>query len=70
MRLTRCDSIKLRLSRLGLDQQDLASACGYTRSYVSKVLNGKRAPDALNKLEGQIKHWEVVAANERRRKTV
>jgi len=38
--------IKQRLSELGLDQRDLASATQVTESYVSQLLTRKKAPPA------------------------
>src|SRR3984885_510563 len=38
--------IKQRLSELGLDQRDLASATQVTESYVSQLLSRKKAPPA------------------------
>lgn len=38
--------IKQRLNELGLDQRDLAGATQVTQSYVSQLLNRKKAPPA------------------------
>src|ERR1700722_8643135 len=38
--------IKQRLNELGLDQRDLAAATQVTESYVSQLLNRKKAPPA------------------------
>ena len=38
--------IKQRLSELGLDQRDLAAASQVTESYVSQLLNRRKAPPA------------------------
>jgi transcriptional regulator with XRE-family HTH domain len=38
--------IKRRLSELGLDQRDLASATQVTESYISQLLNRRKAPPA------------------------
>ncbi len=38
--------IKRRLDELGLDQQDLATAAQVTESYISQLLNRKKAPPA------------------------
>ena len=43
--------IKHRLEEFGLDQRDLAQAAQVTESYVSQLLNGKRAPPAPNRTD-------------------
>jgi len=43
--------IKHRLGELGLDQRDLARAAQVTESYISQLLNRKKAPPATNRTD-------------------
>ena len=43
--------IKHRLEELGLDQRDLARAAQVTESYISQLLNRKKAPPATNRTD-------------------
>ena len=63
---TRTERIKNRLRKLGCTQQELADAIGYSRSYVSAVLNGRSAPDCLEAAEAQVHRWLDEAAPRRR----
>lgn len=66
-RYTRSQRAKMQLDKLGYSQQDLADAIGYSRPYVSNVLNGARSPACMKQIEAQLHHWQAVAQNERRR---
>ena len=43
--------IRKRLEELGLDQRDLASAAQVTESYISQLLNRKKAPPAPDRTD-------------------
>jgi len=43
--------IKHRLNELGLEQRDLATAAEVTESYISQLLNGKKAPPMANRTD-------------------
>jgi transcriptional regulator with XRE-family HTH domain len=43
--------IRHRLHELGLDQRDLAAAAQVTESYISQLLNGKKAPPIANRTD-------------------
>ena len=43
--------IRHRLNELGLEQRDLATAAKVTESYVSQLLNGKKAPPMANRTD-------------------
>ena len=43
--------IRHRLRELGVEQRDLATAAQVTESYISQVLNGKKAPPAPNRTD-------------------
>lgn len=61
------EQMKNRLRKLGYTQQELAEAVGYSRSYVSAVLNGHVAPDCLARMEAQVRAWMDEASAARRR---
>ncbi|MCI8524941.1 MAG: helix-turn-helix transcriptional regulator [Oscillospiraceae bacterium] len=63
---SRTERMKNRLRKLGYTQQELAEAIGYSRSYVTAVLNGRRAPDCLALAEAQVRQWMDEAAARRR----
>ena len=44
-------AIKKQRSRLGLSQEELASRCGFDRTYISMLERGKRNPSFLNLLK-------------------
>jgi len=46
-----CLAIKQRLEELGLEQKDLAAAAGVTDSYISQLLNRKKAPPAPDRTD-------------------
>ena len=64
-RYTRTEQAKHRLSKLGYTQQELADAIGYSRPYVSSVLNGRYAPWCLEAIEEQIRFWQGAASSAR-----
>lgn len=66
-RYTRSQRAKMQLDKPGYSQQDLADAIGYSRPYVSNVLNGARSPECMKQIEAQLVHWQAVARNEWRR---
>ena len=43
--------IRHRLNELGLEQRDLATAAQITESYISQLLNGKKAPPMANRTD-------------------
>jgi transcriptional regulator with XRE-family HTH domain len=43
--------IRHRLNELGLDQRDLATAAQVTESYISQLLNWKKAPPMANRTD-------------------
>jgi len=43
--------IRHRLNELGLEQKDLATAAQITESYISQLLNGKKAPPMANRTD-------------------
>jgi transcriptional regulator with XRE-family HTH domain len=46
-----CQVIKQRLQELGLEQRDLAAAAEVTESYISQLLNRKKAPPAADRTD-------------------
>ena len=58
--------IRILRKQRGLTQRELAEAIGYSRSYVTAVLNGRRAPDCLALAEAQVRQWMDEAAARRR----
>ena len=43
--------IRHKLNELGLQQRDLATAAQVTESYISQLLNGKKAPPAAHRTD-------------------
>ena len=43
--------IRHKLNELGLEQRDLATAAQVTESYISQLLNGKKAPPAAHRTD-------------------
>jgi transcriptional regulator with XRE-family HTH domain len=43
--------LRHRLNELGVEQRDLATAINVTESYISQLLNGKKAPPAPNRTD-------------------
>ena len=39
--------IKARLAETGLTQEQFAAICGYSQSYVSRILSGVQSPNVL-----------------------
>ncbi len=59
MRYPRYERVKQHLRALGCTHEELADAVGYSRPYVSLVLNGRVAPKCLDALEAQVRLWEA-----------
>ena len=52
-------SVRIRLHKLRKTQRQLASALGYSPSYISMVLSGGRpAEDLRQRIDRQIRLWE------------
>ena len=66
-RFTRYERVKFRLDQLGYTHQELADAIGYSRPYVTAVLNGRRAGNCLAAAEAQLRVWQQEEAAQRRR---
>lgn len=56
-RYTKTQRIKHQLDKLGYTHQELADAIGYSRPYVTAVLNGRIAPYCMEAVELQLKQW-------------
>ena len=67
-RFTRAERAGNRLKKLGYTHQELADAIGYSRPYITSVLNGARSPACMKQIDAQLQHWEAVAHNERKRR--
>ena len=67
VRFTRAERVKYRLDQLGYTHQELADAIGYSRPYVTAVLNGRRGGQCLEAAEAQLAAWQGEEADLRRR---
>lgn len=66
MRYTRAERAANLLNKLGYTHQDLADATGYSRSHITRALNGARYRQCLSAIEAQLRHWQVAARNKKR----
>ena len=57
VRYTRSERLKYQLDRLGYTHQELADAIGYSRPYVTAMLNGKPSCRCLRAAEEQVDRW-------------
>lgn len=68
MRFTRAERVKYHLDKLGYTHQELADAIGYSRPYVTSVLNGHPAHRCLDAAEEQLRLWQAEDDLQRRRR--
>lgn len=68
VRFTRAERVKYQLDKLGYTHQELADAIGYSRPYVTAVLNGHPAHRCLTAAEEQLDLWQREEALRRRRR--
>ena len=61
--------VRQRLKDLGIDQQDLAEAAQVTKTYVSQLLSGKKAPPAPERTDiyERMERWFQAPADSWRR---
>lgn len=57
VRYTRWERLKYQLDRLGYTHQELADAIGYSRPYVTAMLNGRPCHRCLQAAEAQVERW-------------
>lgn len=58
VRYTRSERLKFQLDKLGYTHQELADAIGYSRPYVTAMLNGYPTHRCLRAAERQVRRWE------------
>lgn len=58
VRYTRSERLKFQLDKLGYTHQELADAIGYSRPYVTAMLNGYPTHRCLRAAERQVLRWE------------
>lgn len=66
VRYTRSERLKFQLDKLGYTHQELADAIGYSRPYVTAMLNGYPSHRCLRAAERQVLRWEREEAFQRR----